>query len=43
MQRQLGYRPDGRILDLGAVKETTRLDRDNMDYKRPVKEGTTHK
>ena len=43
MQRQLGYRPDGRIPDLGAVKETTRLDRDNMDYKRPVKEGTTHK
>ena len=39
IQRRLGYRPDGRLPDLGAVQETTRLDRDNMDYKRPLKEG----
>ena len=43
IHRQLGYMPDGRIPDIGAVKETTRLDRDNMDYKRPVKEGRAHK
>ena len=39
IHRQIGYRPEGRIPDLEAVRDTTRLDNDNMDYKRPTKEG----
>ena len=40
-KRHLGYLPDGRLPDLENVRTTNRLDRDNMDYKRPKKPGRT--
>ena len=43
IHRQLGYRPEGRIPDLETVRDTPRLDNDNMDYKRPTKEGMLRK
>ena len=39
VHRQLGYRPEERLPDIKSVRETKRLDNDNMDYKKPSKNG----
>ena len=39
VHRQLGYRPEDRLPDIKSVHETQRLDNDNMDYKKPSKNG----
>ena len=39
VHRQLGYRPEERLPDIKSVRETQRLDNDNMDYKKPSKNG----
>ena len=39
VHRQLGYRPEERLPDIKSVRETQRLDNDNMDYKKPPKNG----
>ena len=39
VHRQLGYRPEERLPDINSVRETQRLDNDNMDYKKPSKNG----
>ena len=39
VHRQLGYRPEERLPDIKSVRGTQRLDNDNMDYKKPPKNG----
>ena len=39
VHRQLGYRPEERLPDIKSVRGTQRLDNDNMDYKKPSKNG----